>query len=174
MNETKEFLVALGKDPQAKKLLKEMKKTANAEETAEQYLSIAEKLGYSVTKESLLGYLKDKEKIIREKTAKAESAVKEALDDETLETVAGGAADPANPGCVSTFVPGEWCWVMDSCWALIISDYTGDDLNEVDTTPNDLCRGEMYSVNASACEMGMGDWSMVKEECVGTSAIRTE
>ena len=61
MSEIKDFLETLGKDPKAKELLKGLKEPANTEEAAEQYLVIAEKLGCSVTKESILGFLKKKE-----------------------------------------------------------------------------------------------------------------
>ena len=97
MNEADVFLKALRTDPKAKELLKESGEPANAEEAAEQYAAIAEKLGFDVKKENILRFLNAKEKLHQAQTMNAESAVKEALDEEALDSVAGGAGD--NPEC---------------------------------------------------------------------------
>lgn len=133
MNEVKEFLMALRKDPKAKAFLKEMQETKNVEEAAEKYVEAAGNLGFSVTKESIMGFLEAEEKQMRKITADAENAVKVALDETDLDAVAGGngAAGKANEICDSTFLPHEWCWFSDVC-SYIINKYNmpvdqGDD-----------------------------------------------
>ena len=167
MNEVREFLTALGKDPRAKELLKGKKEPANTEEAAEQYLSIAEKLGYKVTKEDILVFLNKQEQFLREKAEKAESAVKTALDEEALDLVAGGTGD--NPGCAETFSPGEWCWITDSC-STIINGYSGSDLNEVAPDPSGACKFDQYCFDTTECiENGIAndEWWFVEQQCVG-------
>ena len=125
MSEVKDFLKALSGNPEAKKLMKEAKEPASLEEAAALYADIAEKTGISVTKETIQEFLAEKEKVQQAQSAKAESAVKEALSDEALETVAGGGDyEKVNEECSSTYNPGEWCWFSDSC-SVIISYYDG-------------------------------------------------
>ena len=127
-----EFLLALKQDDKAKELLKDQPKPASDEEAAGVYASIAEKMGFQVTKEDIVEGLKGLEKIQRTKT---DADVKQALDEDMLEQVAGGGADPR---CSDTFSRGEWCWFTDSC-AYIITSY-GDDpaVGEADPGANIL------------------------------------
>lgn len=133
MNEIKEFLMALRKDLKAKEIMKEMQETKSLEKAAEKYAETAHKLGFTVSKESLAGFLEAEEKQMRKITADAENSVEEALNETELDTVAGGAGpEKANDICESTFLPHEWCWISDSC-AYIINGYSltvdhGDDL----------------------------------------------
>ena len=132
MSEVRDFLEALSKNPEAKKLIREAKEPANVEEAAALYAEIAEKTGVSVTKETIQQILDKKQEIQKAQTAKAENAVKEALNDTALDNVAGGA----DGGCSSTAEPGEWCWFSDSCSVVINSyadqgiPYDEDGLNE--------------------------------------------
>ena len=116
MNEGKEFLKAIATDPKAKELLKGLKEPATAEEAAEQYGIIAEKLGLNVSRETILEYVNIREKMQQKQTAKAESEVKTALDENELDSVAGGG-DGADNGCDSTTKDAdeEWCWFSDAC-----------------------------------------------------------
>ena len=111
-----EFFKALETDPKAKEKLKGMKEPDSAEEAAEQYFAIAQDLGISVSREDVTALLKANEKAHREKAAKAEEKVKEALDESALDAVAGGQKID---GCESTADLGEWCWFSDSCDFLI-------------------------------------------------------
>ena len=108
------------KDPRVKEKLKGMREPGTVEEAAEQYSAIAQETGISVSREDLLSFLKAKEKTQMEKAAKAEESVKEALDEDALDAVAGGQKIS---GCESTADIGEWCWFSDSC-AVLINDYS--------------------------------------------------
>ena len=114
----KEFLKILTTDPEAKELLKARKEQADGKEAIAQYAEIAKELGLSVSQEELETYLKRSEKVQQKLTEQAGNTVKEALSDENLEEVAGGAIHH----CEDTYAEGEWCWVTDSCW-LVISWY---------------------------------------------------
>jgi len=116
MNEIKEFLKAIVTDPRAKELLKGMKEPATTEEAVEQYVMIAKKLGLSISREAILEYVSIREKVQQKQTAKAESEVKTALDEDALDSVAGGG-DGDNSGCDSTTKDAdeEWCWFSDAC-----------------------------------------------------------
>ena len=119
MNEVKEFLKALATDPKAKELRKGMKEPASTEEAAEQYITIAEKMGFSVTKESILEFLTVMEKKQQAQAAKAQNEIKAALNEDDLESVAGGVEgkNENNSGCESTTKSAEeeWCWFSDAC-----------------------------------------------------------
>ncbi len=119
MADIREFFKALEADPKAKAKLKGMQEPGTAEEAAEQYLAIAQDMGIAVSREDMTAFLKAKEQAQREKAAKAEEKVKEALDEDALENVAGGQKIG---GCESTADIGEWCWFSDSC-AVLINDY---------------------------------------------------
>ena len=125
MNEAKEFLNILGKDPKAKELLKAAKKPANAEEAAQEYAIIANQLGFHVSKEQLLTLLNAKEKHQMEITARAEEKLdKAAISEDELDNVAGG--EKTLSVCESSFKRGEWCWLNDSC-EFVVSLYYADD-----------------------------------------------
>ena len=68
----------------------------------------AKKLGYDISKEKILDLIKMKEKIQREKAAKAETVIKKALSEEELDAVAGG-----NSICYDTYMPDENCLLID-------------------------------------------------------------
>ena len=124
MDEIRECLLALGKDPEARKLLLEMKEPGNTnmEEMAGLYAAIAEKRGVSLSKDQVLQFLKEEQERVRKLTEKAEEQIgKMPLAEESLDHVAGGAGGDHNE-CESTFVDNEWCWISDAC-SLIISSY---------------------------------------------------
>lgn len=118
MSDIYDSLKALSENEEAKKLFRAAKEPAGIEEAAELYADIAAKTGNSIPKDAILALLKEKEARQRAQSAKAEGAVKKALDEEALDAVAGGA----NPGCDDTHSPGEWCWFTDSC-EFVISYY---------------------------------------------------
>ena len=123
MSEVKDFLKALSENPEAKKLMKEAKEPASLEEAAALYADIAAKTGISVAKETILEFLEKKEKVQQAESAKAEGTVKQALDEEALDEVAGGSDyEKHNTACDTTYYKGEWCWFSDSC-AVVISYY---------------------------------------------------
>ena len=134
MNPVKNFLDRLTTDPQVKDMMKGMKEPAGAEEAADQYVAVAEKIGIALTREQILGFLKAKEDFQQTLTAKAEEQVeKAALSEENLEAVAGGVGDPR---CESTFDKGEWCWFSDSC-SVIITGYSAAGNNTADNNHDD-------------------------------------
>ena len=50
----------------------------------------------------------------------AADTVREALDDEALDAVAGGTEyEKQNAACDTTYDKGEWCWFSDSCSVVI-------------------------------------------------------
>ncbi len=132
MSKVNDFFKAISKDPEARKLLKDMKEPESPEEAAELYVGIAAKLGFSdITKESVAQFLAVKENVQKAVSAKAEADVKEVLDEDSLEAVSGGG-----DGCSSTFEPHEWCWFSDSC-GVVINYYPGIAVdNSVQCTAN--------------------------------------
>ena len=125
MNEVRECLTALGKDPRAKELLKGLRGSVNAESAAKQYAEIAEKLGFSLPEEKILAFLKEEQELVRSRTEKAaEQVEKTALSEEALEEVAGGDGGYVkdHPECDTTFSDNEWCWISDNC-SLVITYY---------------------------------------------------
>ena len=115
MSSIKDFVQALTANPKAVELLKEAGEPANIEEAAALYADVAEKAGISVSGATIREMLEGREAIQKNITAKAEGAVKEALAEAELDTVAGGQ----RPECASTYLPNEWCWVSDSCSVII-------------------------------------------------------
>lgn len=125
MNEVYESLKALSANEEAKKLFAEAKEPASVEEAAVLYADIAAKAGQNISKDAILEYLKEKEASQRAQSGDAECAVKEALDMNDLDNVAGGTEyQKHNTACDTTYDKGEWCWFSDSC-SLVIS-YYGD------------------------------------------------
>ena len=74
-------------------------------------MNLAGELGFDLTKESILDFLKFREEVNREKAAKAENKVMEALEESDLDKVAGGTLSI----CTSTYNPGENCYFTDDC-----------------------------------------------------------
>ena len=112
MNEAKDFLKTLSQNPKAVEMLKAAGEPASIEEAAALYADVAAQTGISVNKESIQSILDAKEKIQKEKTAKAENAVKEALNESDLESVAGGVV---YTNCEAEASSEEWCWFSDAC-----------------------------------------------------------
>ena len=115
---TGEFLKTLVTDLRARELLKGRKEPKDGKEAIRQYAEIAKELGISVSQKGLEAFLEAREKLQRKKTEEAGSAVKEALGEDSLSSVAGG-----DDICSSTYELDEWCWFSDSCSA-IITGYT--------------------------------------------------
>ena len=119
MNELKELLAKLKKDPKAIELLKAAKEPATIDEAADLYVSIGNQLGIKVSREAVLAYMKSRQALQQKVTENAEKNVKKALDEEDLDAVAGGG----ELACASTYDhSGEWCWVSDSC-SMVINYY---------------------------------------------------
>ena len=115
----KEFLKTLTTDPRARELLKGRKEPKNGKEAIQQYAEIAKELGIKVSQKGLEAFLEFREKLQRKKTEEAGNAVKVALSENTLNSVAGGW----NEDCVVSYEKGEWCWLSDSC-AVVITSYS--------------------------------------------------
>ena len=115
-------------------------------DTAERYLGIAKELGISVSGEDILSFLQIKEKIQLEKAAKVEEIVKEALDEEALENVFGGA-----DSCADTYSEGEWCWFTDSC-SMLICGYDAAD-RVAGSAGSGFSRGSFVCIAADLDEM---------------------
>ena len=111
-----QFLETLRNDPKAKEIMKGMKKPENDGEIIENYLAIAEKTGFDLTREDIQEGVSSLMKEQQARTANtAEQVQKTAISDEALDNVAGGW----DPNCDQTYSPGEWCWFTDSCEYLI-------------------------------------------------------
>ncbi len=95
-------------------------------------MDIAKAMDMDITEEELVQGLTD---VAEELKAKSEEAAKKiGLEENNLEQVAGGEGDAALRGCSSTYVPGEWCWIDDSCaWA--ISSYENGSDSWEDSPP---------------------------------------
>ena len=124
MGEAKDFLKTISQNPKAVEMLKAAGEPASIEEAAALYADVAAKSGISVTKESIQTILNAKEKFQKEKTAKAENAVKEALSEGALENVAGGVV---YTNCEAEASSTEWCWFSDAC-DLAWNWYSADDI----------------------------------------------
>lgn len=154
MSDVKDFLKELSRNPEAVKLLKQAKEPAGIEEAAALYAEIANKTGISVSRETILELLQKKESIQQDITAKAEGAVKEALDEDALENVAGGAGAE----CESTVNQGEWCWFSDGC-AYVINYYEAEKYHDSE----DIFVCENLGNNASFKDAADGweDWDAI-------------
>lgn len=139
MSTVKDFVQALTTNPKAAELLKEAGEPANIEEAAALYADIAEKAGISVSGKIIREMLEGREAIQKNITAKAEGAVKEALAEAELDTVAGGQ----RPECASTYEPNEWCWVSDSC-SVIITSYGQSHMSAIDYDSGESQDGESW------------------------------
>ena len=111
LKEIKEVLDKLTNDPKAKELLKSYDKPEPGKEAAV-YAEIATKLGYNITEADLTGY-NEKLAEVMKKRSKANIDKIEALPDEDLGQVAGGAEKHSN--CSDTFLDKENCWSNDGC-----------------------------------------------------------
>ena len=138
MNEVREFFKAFSADPRGKELLKAAKEPKTAEEAADMYVGIAKELGVSVSREEMMEFVQAREKDQQAETARAQSAVKTAVEEEELDRVAGGLGD--NLICMDTFSPHEWCWANDSC-TYLINIYT----NDVKADPKPVPEGTRYA-----------------------------
>ena len=108
MDELKDFLNALAASPKARDLLKVMKEPADLEEASIQYAGLVEELGYHIGKDDIRKWLEEKEKEQREKSAKAETDVKDRLEEDDLDAVAGGADyEKHNTACYTTYDKDE-------------------------------------------------------------------
>ena len=129
MEEVIRFLDALKENPEMQALLKDQPKPANDEEAAAVYACIAEKAGYSVTKEDILRAQQDLESRRKKQTEADTDRMKVALEEDDLDQVAGGEGYYL---CDSTYrVDGEWCWFSDSCSAIVLY-YDDDKKREAD------------------------------------------
>ena len=73
-----------------------------------QYAGLAEELGYHIGKDDIRKWLEEKEKEQREKSAKAETDVKDRLEEDDLDAVAGGADyEKHNTACYTTYAKDE-------------------------------------------------------------------
>jgi len=115
MSQERDFLKAIMTDLRAKDLIKKIKRSTD-EEMAEEYVRVADKLGFSISKEKFLQLFKLKAKHQQNEAQKAEEEVKTALDKEDLDVVAGG-----DSVCYDTYVAGENCYFTDQCNIILLS-----------------------------------------------------
>ena len=146
----REFLKTLVTDPKARELLKGREEPKDGREAIRQYAEIAKELGISVSQKGLEAFLEAREKLQRKKTEEAGSAVREALSEDSLSSVAGGADI-----CSSTYESGEWCWVSDSCSAVITGYTLAPDEDE-------LSFGEI--TNPYNEDSFLHDWAIIEKE----------
>lgn len=135
MSQEKSFLKKIATDIKAKELLKGLKKTSSDEEAAEECVDIAQKLGFDISKEKFLNLFKIKEAIQKKKTEDAEAAVKEALSEGDVESVAGGDSI-----CYDTYLPGENCYFTDECNVVLLS-YEEQPAINIPAQGDDECTG---------------------------------
>lgn len=112
MSKAKEFFEKLGTDAKAKEFFKGKAQPETADELVATYLDAAKQLGYDITEEDIIAYLKEKADEVKTGTDKAAKAV-QALPDDALQNVAGGSGDHSN--CKDTFQDKENCWATDGC-----------------------------------------------------------
>ena len=155
MEEVTRFLDALKENPEMQAMLKGQPKPANDEEAAAVYARVAEKAGYSVTKEDILRAQRDLESRRKKQTETDTGLMKEALDEADLDQVAGGELYE----CDSTYrLEGEWCWFSDSCDVLVLF-YDDEKKREADAwvdqmgadTDQKLLDFESNCVSTAAC-----------------------
>ena len=138
MKDAMAFLQALQNDPRAKELIRDMKIPEDREKASECYVSLASKLGYTLTKEEIMSAARELSKAQREQTGR--TLAKVSLNDDELENVAGGVDEPGHEGCDSSYHDHEWCWWSDSC-NMIISFYQ-DVFYEVEFDVDDILKGD--------------------------------
>ena len=109
MEQIKEFLKALKTDPRVKEMLGGTEPESK-EETLQLYAKAAGILGFSLTAEQIEEGINKLTEEMMEKTASAESSVKE-LDLDDLAQVSGGGGTE----CVKTYNPNENCDFEDRC-----------------------------------------------------------
>ncbi len=112
MDEVRKFIEALQNDPKAKELMDSIEVPVDDEKGIDVYLDLAKKLGFSFSREDILNWIQEKEKVCKARFEKAQASMKEELDLEKMSMVAGGKGDDS---CEDTFNKGEWCWFNDSC-----------------------------------------------------------
>ena len=162
MNEVKKFFMALAADPRGKELVAAAKVPDNAEEAVDIYLGIAKELGISVSRENIIEFVRQKEKLQLATSAKAETSLKEALDEAVLDSVSGGTVETQ---CQDTFNAGEWCWFTDFC-AVLISSYEG---NYASANDRFDCSSEAESLSQRDVLAGedIPFWESWTKECLG-------
>jgi hypothetical protein len=111
MSKAKEFFEKLGTDNKAKELFKGKAEPKTGEELVEAYLDAAKQLGYDLTSEDIVAYIKEKQEKVQSGTDSAAKAV-QALPDDALDSVAGGGD---HTECNDTFRDKENCWATDGC-----------------------------------------------------------
>ena len=112
MSEIKELLEKLNNTADVQSLFPDAKPQTREEEI-NIYADVAEKLGYSISKEELENYIEKIENEIREATASQIDSIKK-LDVSELDTVAGGS-EYFKELCEYTYKDYENCWYQDAC-----------------------------------------------------------
>ena len=153
MSEVNDFLKAISQNPEAKKLFREAGEPADMAEAARLFAEIAEKTGISVSPEAIQEFLESKEKIQKEMTARAEGAVKVALDEDELDNVSGGA----DAECASTVNAGEWCWISDGC-DYVFHHYEAEQYDV--TRESSLCENMGTTYSFDDATDGWEDWDV--------------
>ncbi|MBR5337171.1 MAG: hypothetical protein IK152_04240 [Lachnospiraceae bacterium] len=107
----KEIIDKLTADPKAQELLKSYDRPEDGKEAAV-YAEVAAKLGYDISEADITGYI---EKLTEDMKKRSEANMDkiEALPDETLGQVAGGADKHSD--CAYSYLDGENCWWQDGC-----------------------------------------------------------
>lgn len=112
IEEIKNKLEELQKDPKASELIEDHDKTDKAEAIAD----VAQKLGYDLKVVDLKEYMSAMEAEIKARTeAVADNIV--SIHDDELDAVAGGVQPigPKHKNCKDSFSNGENCWWNDGC-----------------------------------------------------------
>jgi hypothetical protein len=115
IEEIKNKLEELQKDPKASELIEGHDKTDKAEAIAD----VAQKLGYDLKVVDLKEYMSAMEAEIKARTeAVADNIV--SIHDDELDAVAGGSQPmgPKHGNCKDTFLNRENCWWNDGCDAI--------------------------------------------------------
>ena len=172
MSDIHDSLKALSENEEAKKLFRAAKEPAGIEEAAELYADIAAKTGTDISKDAILAFLKEKEVSQQAQSAKAEGAVKQVLDEEALDEVAGGGNyENHNTACDTTFDPGEWCWFSDSC-SLVISYYEDGVGAPINTEPwneddEKFLKDSLECYDDDTSSVGIRDSNASEDYCTG-------
>ena len=114
IEKVKEFLKAVGTDPEAQKVLQQLDRSADVEGIIRYCAEAAKRLGFDLTEEEIREGFQAVETERRKKTADASGEIEDLSDDE-IENAAGGvlwdgedAPDGHEMGCFWTYHGYDW------------------------------------------------------------------
>ena len=157
MEKVRQLLEHARTNLKAADIIKGLKRPRSDKQAVDGYMDIAKAVDMDITEEELVRGLNDVAAELKAKSA--EAAEKIGIEDNNLEQVAGGEGDAALRGCSSTYVPGEWCWIDDSCAWAISSYENGHDSWE--DSPRDSMWDPQEGDEGYTCE-NLAEWEIIE------------